>query len=148
MQTWATGNNSARGFTLFEMLAVMVLLALFAVLFSSPLQKSLQRNEEIKAVNSLVATLRQAHLRALQSGQVQDVQFDLTRREYTLPGEKKQRWPASMRITLTTAKELGSVCRFFPDGASSGGGVLIQGERRWSITISWLTGAVEMRRLQ
>ncbi|NUO73309.1 MAG: type II secretion system protein GspH, partial [Frateuria sp.] len=55
-----------------------------------------------------------------------------------------------MRVSITSAREdqanatTGRI-RFFPDGSSTGGHIVLQrGARRWQINVAWLTGAVSV----
>jgi general secretion pathway protein H len=55
-----------------------------------------------------------------------------------------------MRLSITSAREdqpdghTGRI-RFFPDGSSTGGHIVLQrGARRWQVNVAWLTGAVSV----
>lgn len=136
------------GFTLLEMLAVLVMLALVAALLSIPMRHTFKRMGEARTVNAVTSILRRAHLRALSSGTVQTVKFDFEHRRFTLNGGHSHHWPEEMKLTLTTAREAGNAYLFFPDGASSGGHLELDGSAHWQVNIAWLTGAVQMRRMR
>lgn len=133
-----------RGFTLFEMLAVLVLLGLIATLMGYAMQNSLRHAAEKKAVVEMVNALRSAKTRALVSGKPQRVTFDLRQRRFYLPGEQGESWPQGLRITLNTAEGLGSSYAFYPEGGASGGNIVIVGQQRWRIDIAWLTGTASL----
>jgi general secretion pathway protein H len=96
----------------------------------------------------MVEALRATRVRAIVSGQPARTEFDLSRLTVKAPGKRVQHLPERLRITLNTATDLGAAVEFYPDGGSSGGNVVIQGDnKRWRIDIAWLTGNVQVRTL-
>ncbi|MNC78562.1 hypothetical protein D3C75_1307990 [compost metagenome] len=74
--------------------------------------------------------------------------FDLQRRQVQAPGRTPQGWPEDFTVRLQTARGLGAGFEFYPDGAASGGNILIsRGQARWRIDVSWLTGSVQVLEL-
>lgn len=143
----ATGSKPANGFTLLEMLVVLVLLAIAAAIAAASMSGSLQRAQERRAVNGMLAALRQARLRALTHGTRQWVEFDLRRHTFACRGNRPTSYPASIELQLTTARGLGPRYLFYPDGGSSGGHIVLSGVRHWRLDIAWLTGTTQLRRL-
>lgn len=133
-------HSQMQGFTLFEMLAVLVLLGVVATLTGYAMQDSLHHAAEKKAVTDMINALRSAKTRALISGKPQRLNFDLNQRRFYLSGERAGYWPKTMSVTLNTAEGLGSAYEFYPDGGSSGGNIIINGQQHWRIDIAWLTG--------
>lgn len=139
-----------RGFTLLELLAVLMILALVAA-FVVP---SLGRGAavEIKAAaRSLAAGLRQTRNRALNDNRSATLALDVDKREFQLPGERRVRkLPERVEITLYTARseQLGEqrgAIRFFSDGSSTGGRITLSTDSlRYLVNVDWLTGRVSV----
>lgn len=138
--------HRARGFTLLEMLAVIVLLGVAAGALGYGLQQGLHSAAQRKALDQIQQALRAARVRAIVTGQPARTQFDLQARTVQAPGMPPARWPADWKVRLQTAEGLGAAFEFYPDGGASGGNVLVtQGAQQWSIGVAWLTGAVRLR---
>jgi len=138
--------GSQRGFTLFEMLVVIVLIGVTVGILSFGVSKGLHAASERRAIAQVVQALRAARVQAIVSGQPAQTRFDLAQRRFAAPGQAAQALPADMNIRLQTAQELGAAFEFYPDGGASGGYVLLsQGDKHWRIDIGWLTGSVAVR---
>lgn len=143
--------NSAlsRGFTLLEMLVVIVLMSIGIALVGFGLSQGLRSASERQVVGQMVQALRATRSAAIISGETREVKFDLGRRTFQAPGQRIVRWPKELGVQLNTAANLNSAFAFHPDGSSSGGNlVLFRGERNWRIDVGWLTGSVNSRALQ
>lgn len=140
--------NAQRGFTLLEMLVVIVLISIAAGLVGFGLQQGLRAAKERQAVGQIVEALRSTRARAIVSGTTENTVFDLQQLSVQAPGRPKKHWPADLKVTLHTAEQAGSAVAFYPDGSSTGGNLLLaNGSRRWRIDIGWLTGSVQSRAL-
>ena len=140
--------NAQRGFTLLEMLVVIVLISIAAGLVGFGLQQGLRAAKERQAVGQVVEALRSTRARAIVSGTTESTVFDLRNLSVQAPGRPKKYWPAGLQVTLHTAEQAGASVDFYPDGSSTGGHVLLaNGSRRWRIDIGWLTGSVESKAL-
>ncbi|AGE25201.1 MULTISPECIES: prepilin-type N-terminal cleavage/methylation domain-containing protein [Pseudomonas] len=140
--------NLQRGFTLLEMLVVIVLISIAAGLVGFGLQQGLRAAKERQVVGQMVEALRSTRARAIVSGTAQHTVFDLRRLSFAAPGRPTKYWPAALQVTLHTAEQAGSTVEFYPDGSSTGGNLLLaNGTRRWRIDIGWLTGSVQSRAL-
>ncbi|MDE1168096.1 MAG: type II secretion system protein [Pseudomonas sp.] len=141
--------RSQRGFTLLEMLVVIVLIGIAAGIVGFGLQHGLHAASERKAVVQVVQALRAARVQAIVTGQPARTRFDLAQRRFQAPGKAVQQWPADMRVQLHTAAELGPAFEFYPDGGASGGHLfLTTGAQRWRVDVAWLTGTVQLRDLK
>ncbi|MGY2376520.1 prepilin-type N-terminal cleavage/methylation domain-containing protein [Pseudomonas sp. SDO524_S393] len=137
-----------RGFTLLEMLVVILLIGLAAGLLGLGVRQGLQVALERRVVGQMVEALRATRADAIIGGQAARTEFDLHNLTFQAPGRATQQWPRQLRVTLHTADQLGSAIEFYPDGSSTGGNLLVaNGSRRWRIDIGWLTGSVQSRAL-
>ena len=140
--------NPQRGFTLLEMLVVIVLISIAAGLLGFGLQQGLKTARERQAVGQIVDALRSTRARAIVSGATQSTLFDLNTLSFQAPDRPPKHWPAELQVTLHTAEQAGSAIEFYPDGSSTGGHLLLaHGTRRWRIDIGWLTGSVQSKAL-
>ena len=105
---------------------------------------------EMKAAAREVAgLLREARGLAIRDNRETAVLVDTERNVYRLgQGARDHALSAALQITLVTAAseqldENRGRIRFFPDGTSTGGRVtLTRDERKFDITVDWLTGLV------
>ncbi|AZF06284.1 GspH/FimT family pseudopilin [Pseudomonas sp. R5-89-07] len=137
-----------RGFTLLEMLVVILLVSLAAGLLSVGLRQGLQVAKERRVVGQMVEALRSTRAAAIISGQAARTQFDLHHRAFSAAGGAPRYWPQDLQLSVHTAEQVGSAVEFYPDGSSTGGNLLLaNGTRRWRIDIGWLTGSVQSKAL-
>ena len=146
-----TRMRAVRGFTLLELLAVIVLLALAMTLAGFALSRSLANARVAAAGSDLAAALRWTRSRAIASGHSTALELDLANARYRAADQAPVSLPTGMQIALTTATSeridaARARIRFFPDGSSTGGHiVLTHGGHRWRIDVAWLTGSVSIR---
>jgi general secretion pathway protein H len=132
-----TGRVPARaaGFTLMEMLVVLVILGLMLglVLTRGPMRS--RRLDLDAAARTLADSLRLARAQAIARNQVVSVPVG--------PGAV---WPAGIaapRLPADIAVAGSGAIVFAPDGSSSGGTVTLATEgRRVQVEVNWLTGRV------
>ncbi|UEM23711.1 GspH/FimT family pseudopilin [Skermanella mucosa] len=142
------------GFTLLELLVVMTIAGL-AMLAAPRLGGSWAEGaKERAAVRELGAAMSRARYMATATRSPVEVQFDLTAREWRIqPGGKGGRLPGSdVRVLGIDGGAPGDAAtpaiRFYPDGGSSGGTVLLdlpaasRGQAR--IAADWLSGRIQV----
>jgi len=143
-------SSRARGFTLLEMLAVILLIGIAAAAVSISVTQGLASARINAASSELAGALRATRAQAIVRGQEQN--FDVDTRADTYRNVKQQdvRLPKGLRLSITSAKDdqpndhTGRI-RFFPDGSSTGGRITLQsGKRQWHVNVSWLTGEVRV----
>lgn len=138
----------AAGFTLLELLLVIVLMAVALGVLSFGLGRGLEAARERQALRDIVGALRQARTQSVLSGLPQQVRFDLPGHRFQAPGQALGHWPADLGLQLTTVADLGAAVAFFPDGSSSGGHLLLaRGAQAWRIDVGWLLGDVRLQAL-
>ena len=140
----------AQGFTLLEMLAVILLIGIAAAAVSVSVTQGLASARINAASSELAAALRATRAQAIVKGAQQN--FDVDTRTDTYLNLKRQpvALPKGLKLSITSAKDdqpndhTGRI-RFFPDGSSTGGRItLTSGKREWHINVSWLTGEVRV----
>ncbi|MET0332363.1 MAG: GspH/FimT family pseudopilin [Dyella sp.] len=148
---WPSGRRLTRngGFTLLEMLAVILLIGIAAAAVSVSVSQGLVSARANAASGELAAALRQTRTAAIVGGKDQTLELDTRRGLYRANGHEV-RLPQGMQLGLTSAREdqvdadTGRI-RFFPDGSSTGGRITLQrGQRQWHVNVAWLTGAVSV----
>lgn len=140
------------GFTLLEMILVLVIAATVAAVAVPNLEPALANMQLRAATRDIASALRYARGQALSRGREAVFSLDVDRHIYQVSGRRKAYGlPISVQLGLFTAEtELsgqgqGSI-RFYPDGSSTGGRVSLDamGKRRL-VDVNWLTGAVVIR---
>lgn len=142
----------AGGFTLLEMLLVLMLMAaagvLAAVVFTGGVEGMRLRSES----KEIAAQLRYTRTRAIATGQPQRFRIDPARRLWEAADEHRGDIDASLSVRFTGARQAqarageGAIL-FFPDGGSTGGRVTLgAGPAAWSVDVAWLTGEVRVLR--
>jgi general secretion pathway protein H len=148
--TWslATG-HCPRGFTLIELLVVLALAA-FMIGVVPPLIGAAFPGVQLKAAaRSTAAGLRLAREEAIRGGR--DIAFllDVEGRRYQVEGDPRSiSFPSGLDLKLEGARsemrddQVGGV-RFYPDGSSTGGRILIsRAGRGYQVGVAWLTGRI------
>ncbi|HQV71472.1 MAG: GspH/FimT family pseudopilin [Xanthomonadales bacterium] len=140
----------SRGFTLIEMIVVIVLIGIVASVVTFAFTRTLASARIQAASNDLVAGLRYTRGQAIVKGEQKVLLLDLEKNTWLAPGKAERELPKDMILRLTTAQQeltsdkTGGI-RFFPDGSSTGGNIaVVLGEREWKINVGWLTGEVTL----
>jgi general secretion pathway protein H len=140
-----------RGFTLLEMMVVLVIAAIaYAVLLSAPLGKASAADLKA-AARTLASGLRQAQTTAMATRKDAVLTIDVESREYvTTLDTTPRKLPENLELKLYAAQSevsserRGSI-RFYPDGSSTGGRITVAaGERKYLVDVDWLTGRVSI----
>ena len=142
--------SRVRGFTLLEILVVILLIGIAAAAVSVSVSQGLASARATDAGTELAAALRATRAQAIVRGKEQVFDVDTRKNTYKGADQREVRLPAGMKLGITSAKEdqpnatTGRI-RFFPDGSSTGGHITLQREqRKWQVNVSWLTGAVSV----
>ena len=142
----------SQGFTLVELMVVMVIVALVMGLVATSMSRSISGAEARASTRNLVASLRYTRARAIIEKREQVLLVDIDNRSYRAPGRKEVKLPEGVDVTITTARSeltaesVGGI-RFFPDGGSTGGHIeLIVNDREYRVDVAWLTGETSLER--
>ena len=143
----------ASGFSLLEMLLVMVLVAAASLLAVAAFGGGMG------GANDLAAQFRFARAVAISSGEPQDVVIDPQARQWKGAKGRSGALPDGGEVVFTGARaaqfdpaetEGGKgVVRFFADGAATGGRVrMLANGAGWDVDVGWLTGEVRVSRVR
>jgi general secretion pathway protein H len=134
------------GFTLVELLVVMVIAALVLGLVGTSISRNISGAEMRSAAGKLTASLRYTRTRAILDKEETVFTVDTENRSYQAPKRDEVILPEGMKVALTTARSeltsenVGGI-RFYPDGGSTGGFVELDANGRiYRINVAWLTG--------
>lgn len=136
-----------RGFTLIEMLAVIVLIAIAVTVTAVSLHGRV-RGQLDAAAQRVAAGLRDTRTRAMATGKPQWFSVDLRRHTFAAPGRDPRAFPGDATVRVTSAAQDTAQAgiariRYFPDGSSSGGNIVLnEAHRSARVDVDWLTGAV------
>ncbi len=138
------------GFTLIEVIAVLVLIAIVVGSIAFSFSKSLGGAKIRSSVKDVVAALRYTRGQAIVKGEEKALEVDVEARTYQAPGKSLVTLPEGLDMKLLTAQsELtedgkGRI-RFYPDGSSTGGRVtILRDTKEWRVEVAWLTGEVRL----
>jgi len=139
------------GTTLIEVLVVMAILALVAAV-ALPSVRLPNRAHSLRSIAADIAgRLRAARATAISENREVAFALDVESRAYAVEGTgAAQPLPATIAISITTAREFvrdaqAVKVQFFADGTSSGGAItLTEARQSVTITIAWLTAAIEI----
>jgi general secretion pathway protein H len=133
------------GFTLLELAAVMLIVALLATL--AVLMTPGSGRSELKAVTlAAAALLRRERIGALLTGRERAVSLDGVSRKLIGDSGDIVAIPRDITLDVLSAREEAprlTVVRFRPDGASTGAALRFSREKvRYEIHVNWYTGGV------
>jgi general secretion pathway protein H len=137
------------GFTLLELLVVMVIIGLVFSLVP-PLFSSAVPGARLKgAARDLAVGLRYARSQAITHNTEIAVRLNLEPPAYTIGGEQPQALPDDVRMTVTSAATENvlpvthHMLQFYPDGSSTGSQITLSGGHlTYHLDVDWLTGRI------
>lgn len=139
-----------RGFTLIELIVVLVIAALLMAAVPALFSAAFPGLELKSAARRTAATMRLARASAIRRGSESVLLVDLARHRLELSGYHSLTLPEGVALKLETAsRELvddqRGLIRFYPDGSSSGGRIILsRGNLGYQIGVTWLTGRIEL----
>jgi general secretion pathway protein H len=140
-----------RGFTLFELLVVILIIGLVLAAVPGFLIRDSDRVDLEAATKSLAAGLREARSEAVLSNREQVFALDVeTRRFRVAAGRPLRQLDSDLALRFTTARSgvlapTAGTIRFFPDGSATGGAIrLVRDDLQAGVRVDWLTGEVSI----
>jgi general secretion pathway protein H len=143
------GLARSAGFTLLELLVVMGIIGLILAVVLSAKPKTAAARVAV-AARAVAATLQLARTQAMATNTETVVRIDTQSRQFGLLGSMHA-LPRGMTVAMTVAEteriEGSGGMRFYPDGQSSGGEIVLMLDGRASrIAVNWLTGEPQLSR--
>ncbi len=130
----------------------MVLIVGLLGLVGTSVSRSVGAAELRNEARAVVAGLRHTRGQAIIQRREAVFHVDAANLTWQAAEGPRNKLPEGLDITLNTARseltgENAGGIRFFPDGASTGGSVLLSvDQREWHITVGWLTGEISQER--
>lgn len=143
---------TARGFTLVEVMVVLVIISLVLALVGTSISRNISGAEMRTAARKVAASLRYTRTQAILKKSEQVFVVDTEKRTFQAPERELETLPEGMNVELNTARSevtsehVGGI-RFYPDGGSTGGNVRLEANGRvYQVNIAWLTGEASVQR--
>ena len=140
------------GFTLVEIIVVLVLVAMVVAIGATAMSRKLPGQRLQQSARELAAQLRFTRAQAIATGKPQLFTLDARSREWRAGDKRNGTLARDIAIVATGARneqqrEGVAAVRFFPEGAATGGRfVLSHGRAAWQVDVQWLTGEVSLVR--
>ena len=142
----------AGGFTLVELLVVLVIAALALALVGTSISRNISGAEMRTAARKVAASMRYTRTQAIIGKSEQVFLVDTESRTYKAGNREAVTLPEGMNVELNTARseltsETAGGIRFYPDGGSTGGNVRLEANGRvYRVNVAWLTGEASVER--
>lgn len=147
----STRPRSSRGFTLLEMMVVLLLAGVMLGLAVPALNAGSAGLEMKAAARQVGAGLRKARAVAVGERREAVLTLDLAAHTFAVTGDPKTyALPQDVELKLFTAVtetqgDARGAIRFFADGSSTGGRITLgTGEAKQEVDVDWLTGRVKV----
>lgn len=145
-------NRRSRGFTLVELLVVLVIVSLALALVGTSISRSISGAEMRNAARKVAASLRYTRTQAILTKSEKVFLVDTEKRTFRAGDRAAEELPEGLNVELNTARseltsESAGGIRFYPDGGSTGGNVRLEANGRvYQVNVTWLTGEASLQR--
>jgi general secretion pathway protein H len=145
-------SRQQHGYTLVELIVVLVLVAAIVALGAATMARKLPGQRLQQSAKELAAQLRYTRAQAIASGQSQLFTLDAHTREWRAGEKRSGKLGKDIDIVATGARNEQqrpgvAAVRFFPEGAATGGRFTLKhGNAAWQVDVQWLTGEVSLVR--
>lgn len=144
--------RAARGFTLVEVVVVLMIVALALALIGTSISRSISGAEMREVARKVTASLRYTRTKAILSKSEQVFLVDTESRTYRAADRDAVQLPEEILVELNTARseltsETAGGIRFYPDGGSTGGNLRLEANGRiYQVSVAWLTGEASLQK--
>jgi general secretion pathway protein H len=139
------------GFTLLELMVVLLIAAALVALVPPAINRVLPGVKLKGASQEMASAIRFLRGWSVAQGKQGLFTLDLEKKQFTItPREKVYELPQKAELKMTAASDEGQGeqqggIRFFPDGSSTGGRIILSGAgKEHRIDVDWLTGRVSL----
>jgi general secretion pathway protein H len=135
-----------------ELLVVLVIISLMMALVGTSISRNISGAEMRTAAGKVASGLRYTRTQAILTKSEQVFIVDTDALTYQAAERKPEALPEGMKVQLNTARseltsETAGGIRFYPDGGSTGGHVLLEANGRiYRVNVAWLTGEASVER--
>lgn len=142
--------SSQAGFTLIEIIVVMVVVGLMVAVIPPRLNGTLEKMKGKAAMRETISALRQTRNLAISSGKTARLVINIANNTLKIDDQTAKTLSKTIRLGLLTARseqlsEQAGAVRFYPDGSSTGGRIkFAAGKQNYFVEINWLTGKVAL----
>lgn len=151
--TWSAGNrNLTAGFTLLELLVVLVIAALMLTLVGPNIGRLMPGSELKGFARQTAALLRELRSEALNAAEPRTLALAAEERRYRIEHPLRLHWPDDVKVELVAGRlpgvpaTAGSQLVFYPDGSSNGGSLSLVGggNTGYRVVVDAFTGRVSI----
>jgi general secretion pathway protein H len=144
------GLRAQAGVTLLELITVLLLMALLSVAAAPMIGKGMSTIDQRAAAQKIAAAFKSARNIAVSQRKEAAVVVNIKALTVTPADAEPISLPSGVTIDLTTIEKEkidddSAAIRFYPDGGSTGGRVILKkGDRALRVDVDWLTGRVKV----
>jgi type II secretion system protein H len=142
----SVGNRKDKGFTLLELLVVLILMSLISAFAFPKLYDSISSHELKKSAQDIANTIKLARYKAMVLKKILNLKINIYSNELTLISNSDEKIflkNISKKINMKFYSEgkimdydLRNIIIFFPDGTNTGGKFIIKNKKEDKITIT------------